>query len=176
MALLERFFPDIYVKSVFELPLEDLKKLGIRGLVFDIDNTVAPFDVAEPDEEIVELFAFLRKEGFKLCILSNNTKERVQLFNRRLGALAIHKGGKPGIKKLNRAMEIMGTTPKTTAMVGDQVFTVVRTPGRTALHHDCAYLQPRSAYYKGKTRCRASGDEGLFQEIREISIVFLIFY
>ena len=32
MALLERFFPDIYVKSVFELPLEDLKKLGIRGL------------------------------------------------------------------------------------------------------------------------------------------------
>ena len=45
MALLERFFPDIYVKSVFELPLEDLKKLGIRGLVFDIDNTVAPFDV-----------------------------------------------------------------------------------------------------------------------------------
>lgn len=71
----------------------------------------------------MELFAFLRKEGFKLCILSNNTKERVQLFNRRLGALAIHKGGKPGIKKLNRAMEIMGTTPKTTAMVGDQVFT-----------------------------------------------------
>ena len=64
MALLERFFPDIYVNSVFELPLEDLKKLGIRGLVFDIDNTVAPFDVAEPDEEIVELFAFLRKEGF----------------------------------------------------------------------------------------------------------------
>lgn len=123
MALLERFFPDIYVKSVFELPLEALKKLGIRGLVFDIDNTVAPFDVAEPDEEIVELFAFLRKEGFKLCILSNNTKERVQLFNRRLGALAIHKGGKPCIKKLNRAMEIMGTTPKTTAMVGDQVFT-----------------------------------------------------
>ena len=29
MALLERFFPDIYVKSVFELPLEDLKKLGV---------------------------------------------------------------------------------------------------------------------------------------------------
>ena len=123
MALLERFFPDIYVKSVFELPLDDRRKLGTRGLVFDIDNTVAPFDVAEPDEEIVELFAYLRKQGFKLCILSNNTKERVHLFNKKLGALAIHKAGKPGIKKLNRAMEIMGTTPRSTAMVGDQVFT-----------------------------------------------------
>ena len=63
MALLERFYPDIYVKSVFEMPLEDMKKLGIRALVFDIDNTVAPFDVAEPDREIVELFAYLRKQG-----------------------------------------------------------------------------------------------------------------
>lgn len=121
--LLERFFPDIYIRSVFELPLDDLKKLGIRGLVFDIDNTVAPFDVAEPDAEIVELFAYLRKQGFKLCILSNNTRGRVHLFNRNLGALAIHKAGKPGIKKLRRAMEIMGTEPNSTAMVGDQVFT-----------------------------------------------------
>ncbi len=121
--VLERFFPDIYVKSVFELPLDELRKLGIRGLVFDIDNTVAPFDVAEPDEEIVELFAYLRKQGFKLCILSNNTKERVHLFNQRLKALAVHKAGKPGIKKLNRAMKIMGTEPDSTAMVGDQVFT-----------------------------------------------------
>ena len=53
MALLERFYPDIYVKSVFEMPLDDMKKLGIRALVFDIDNTVAPFDVSEPDQEIV---------------------------------------------------------------------------------------------------------------------------
>ena len=33
MALLERFYPDIYVKSVFEMPLDDMKKLGIRALV-----------------------------------------------------------------------------------------------------------------------------------------------
>ena len=38
--ILERFFPDIYIRSVFELPLEELKARGIRGLVFDIDNTV----------------------------------------------------------------------------------------------------------------------------------------
>lgn len=121
--LLECFYPDIYIQSVFEMPLDDLKKLGIRGLVFDIDNTIAPFDIAEPEQAIVELFAYLRKQGFKLCILSNNTKERVHLFNQKLGALAIHKAGKPGIKKLCRAMEIMGTAPESTAMVGDQVFT-----------------------------------------------------
>lgn len=121
--ILERFFPDIYIRSVYELPLEELKARGIRGLAFDIDNTVAPFDVAEPEESIVELFAYLRREGFRLCILSNNSRERVRLFNRRLRALAVHKAGKPGVRKLRRALEKMGVAPEEAAMVGDQVFT-----------------------------------------------------
>ena len=41
--LLERFFPDLYIQSIYDLPLAELKEMGIRGLVFDIDNTVAPF-------------------------------------------------------------------------------------------------------------------------------------
>ena len=47
----------------------------------------------------------------------------MHLFNTRLRTLAVHKAGKPGIRKLRRAMEKMGTTPETTAMIGDQVFT-----------------------------------------------------
>lgn len=48
--ILNIIFPDLYLSSIYELPLEELKKKGIRGLVFDIDNTIAPYDVAEPDE------------------------------------------------------------------------------------------------------------------------------
>ena len=50
--ILERFFPDLYIQSIYDLPLAELKEMGIRGLVFDIDNTVAPFDVADPDEKL----------------------------------------------------------------------------------------------------------------------------
>ena len=40
MALLERFFPDIYVKSVFELPLDGFEKSWASAVwCFDIDNT-----------------------------------------------------------------------------------------------------------------------------------------
>lgn len=119
----ERFFPDLYLKSVYELPLDALKERGIRGLVFDIDNTIAPFDVAEPDEELIALFDFLREQGFRLCILSNNNKKRVQLFNRKLRALAIHKGGKPGTRGIRVAMKKLSLKPQETAMIGDQVFT-----------------------------------------------------
>ncbi len=121
--ILERFFPDLYVKSVYELPLEALKQKGVKGLVFDIDNTIAPFDVAEPDDALIDFFVKLRKMGFRICILSNNNKERVQLFNRNLKTLAVHKAGKPGIKKVKRALEKLHIAPQNAAIVGDQVFT-----------------------------------------------------
>lgn len=122
-CILDPLFPDVYIQSVYELPLDELKAQGIRGLIFDIDNTVAPYDLAEPDESIVALFHYLKKQGFRLCILSNNNKERVRLFNRQLRTLAIHRAGKPGIKKLKKAMEYMGTEKNSTAMIGDQIFT-----------------------------------------------------
>ncbi len=121
--ILEHFFPDIFVKSVYELPVEALKAKGIRGLVFDIDNTVAPFDIAEPDKDLIELFLFLRKQGFRLCILSNNSKARVRLFSKNLKTLAVHRAGKPGVKKLRQALEKLQLLPENTAIVGDQVFT-----------------------------------------------------
>ncbi|WP_162266451.1 YqeG family HAD IIIA-type phosphatase [Anaerotignum neopropionicum] len=121
--ILERFFPDIYVKSVYELPLEELKARGIKGLVFDIDNTVAPFDIAEPENDLIELFLFLKKQGFRLCILSNNNQERVKLFNKNLKTLAVHKAGKPGVRKLRLALEKLELSAKNTAMIGDQIFT-----------------------------------------------------
>ena len=121
--MLKMFFPDIYIKSIFDLPLDDFKKRGITALFFDIDNTVAPFDVAMPDEKTTAFFSELKKEGFKVCLLSNNNKKRVELFNRPLKAHAVWKAGKPGVKKLNHVIKKLGETKHTSAIVGDQVFT-----------------------------------------------------
>lgn len=138
--ILEKIFPDLYVPSVFQLPLEELKRRGIQTLVFDIDNTVAPFDVAEPDDRLIAFFNTLRQEDFRLCILSNNNKKRVNLFNRRLKALAVYKAGKPGVKKLLRALRAIGTTPASAAMVGDQVFTDMWCGRRAGLY--CVMTAP----------------------------------
>ncbi len=121
--ILERFFPDLYIQSVYELPLQQLQRQGIQALVFDIDNTIAPFDVAEPDDALIDFFAKLKKMGFRVCILSNNNKARVQLFNRNLKLLAVHKAGKPSTKKVKRVLEKMHILPKNAAIIGDQVFT-----------------------------------------------------
>ncbi len=121
--MLKMFFPDIYIKSIYELPLDELKNMGIKALFFDIDNTVAPFDVAFPDEKTAAFFCELKKEGFKVCLLSNNNRKRVELFNKPLKANAVWKAGKPGVKKLNSVIKKLGETSQSAAIVGDQVFT-----------------------------------------------------
>ena len=118
-------FPDIYVKSIYELPLEYLEGKGIKVLAFDIDNTIAPYDVAEPDDSAVELFEYLKKRGFRLILLSNNHKERITIFNRKLGVTAVYKAGKPSGKILKKVVEKMGFKGSETAVIGDQVFTDV---------------------------------------------------
>lgn len=121
--ILDRVFPDLYIPSVYQLPLLDLKKRGIKTLVFDIDNTISPYDIAEPDESLIAFFKELRAEGFRLCILSNNNKRRVRHFNKPLRALAVYRSNKPGISKLMRALKALGTAPSSAAMIGDQIFT-----------------------------------------------------
>lgn len=120
-----RLYPDMYIKSIEYLPLKELKHRGIKALVFDIDNTISPYDVAEPDDWALGILNKIKSEGFKICLLSNNNEERIRIFNRKIGAYAYWKAGKPGIKTLKKAMTDMGTDINSTAIVGDQVFTDV---------------------------------------------------
>ena len=38
------FFPEDEVNSVYDFPFESLTERGIRGIIFDIDNTLVPPD------------------------------------------------------------------------------------------------------------------------------------
>ena len=123
--MLSSLFPNLYVKSIYDLPLNELKSNGIKALVFDIDNTVAPYDIAEPDERLIDYFRKLISLNYEIIILSNNNKKRVELFNKKLGVTAIYKAGKPGVKKLLDVLRIKRILPKEAALIGDQIFTDV---------------------------------------------------
>ena len=79
--MFERFFPDDYVKSTYVIPFEKLYEEGIRGVIFDIDNTLVPHG-APADKRAEELFAKLKRIGISSCLLSNNQEPRVKMFNK----------------------------------------------------------------------------------------------
>ena len=124
MALLERFYPDEYLDSAYEIDYEMLYGQGYRGVIFDIDNTLVPHG-APADRRSVDLFERLRRIGYKSLLLSNNKEPRVKMFNDEVRSQYIYKAGKPLPANYIKAMELMGTTPETTMFVGDQLFTDV---------------------------------------------------
>lgn len=121
--MLEIFRPKEYVKSIFDIDYDELWNKGIRGLLFDIDNTLAPYDDPLPNKPTEELVKQLREVGFSVWIISNGKKERVLSFAKRLSVPAIWKARKPFPTGIGRIRQKMKLEPKQIAMIGDQLFT-----------------------------------------------------
>ncbi len=115
--------PDYIFSSYADITPEFLTSLGIKALLIDIDNTLAPYEQAEPDEKIKAWFAALSDNGIKASLISNNHPPRVELFARSLEIDAYPDSGKPKSKMLLVAMQKMGSTPENTAGLGDQLLT-----------------------------------------------------
>ena len=117
--------PDFYCDDIYGITPEYIKGKGIDAVILDIDNTLVPYEIAEPTDEVRAWLTALTEAGIKVAFVSNNHAERVEIFNKSLGFPAFPDSGKPFKKACRAAMEAMGSTPDTTAIIGDQVFTDV---------------------------------------------------
>ncbi len=115
--------PDLMLGAYDELTPELLKEMGIRALLVDIDNTLAPYEQPEPDERIRAWLSCLKQAGISVALVSNNHAPRVERFNSSLGLLAFSESGKPRRRIPERAMELLGASRDETAVLGDQLLT-----------------------------------------------------
>ena len=49
---ISELLPDLIAGDVFSIDYQKLYDLGYRGLLFDIDNTLAPYEISVPDERL----------------------------------------------------------------------------------------------------------------------------
>lgn len=122
--MLQRFYPDEYLDSTYDIDFEEKYRQGYRGIIFDIDNTLVPHGFPA-DERAIALFKRLRETGYKVTMLSNNKEPRVKMFCDAVDAPYIYKAGKPNPANYREAMKNMGTDETNTLFVGDQIFTDV---------------------------------------------------
>ncbi len=115
-------YPTVKAISAYKIDYEKLYKLGIRGIIFDIDNTLVPHD-APADDASRDLISKIHETGIKTYILSNNDRDRVQSFADAVGSDYIYKAGKPGAGGFRECMKRMDTGQSSTVLIGDQLFT-----------------------------------------------------
>ena len=67
--ILECFYPKEWVESAYGIDWEKWYEKGMRGVIFDIDNTLVPHG-APANRQAKALFARLRQLGFHTFLLS----------------------------------------------------------------------------------------------------------
>lgn len=131
--MLERFYPDKYLKKIDEVDFEQYYKQGIRGIISDIDNTLVPHGFPA-DEHIVKVFEKIHRLGIDTCLLSNNQEPRVKPFAEAVQSKYIYDAHKPGRKNYLKAMKLMGTDKNSTLFLGDQIFTDIWGANRVGIY------------------------------------------
>lgn len=120
-----RFVPDRIFDRMSDITPAVAAAAHIRGLVLDIDYTLAPRDVPLPDSGIIQCLGELNRAGVKLYIISNNHRGRVSRFAGALGIPFTCNGMKPFPGSFRRAVRHMDLLPHEVAAVGDQIYTDV---------------------------------------------------
>ena len=123
MLLEKLLIPDYMFARYDDITPAFLASIGVRALLIDIDNTLAPYEQPDPDERNFAWVARMRQAGVALTFVSNNHRERVERFAAPLGVPAFWDAGKPLRKTLDIAMQQMGSSVHDTAMLGDQLLT-----------------------------------------------------
>lgn len=126
--------PDHYCRGICHLDFAHLASQGRVHVCLDLDNTLALRDAWEPAEGVVETLAEARRAGHvqDYCLVSNviwgrKRRDRLAHFAKVLDiphfVPAMFWNRKPGPWPFREAMRLMGSSPETTAIVGDQIFT-----------------------------------------------------
>lgn len=119
------FYPKGYFNKVSEISLEYLKENNIKGLILDVDNTLIDY-YKNMSEETKNWVYDLKKNGIKMCILSNsNKREKVKEIAGKLGLEYTYFGTKPLKRGFKKAKKMLNLENSEIAAVGDQIFTDV---------------------------------------------------
>lgn len=120
---MEKYIPDMYQKSIYSIDYSKIKERGIKCLLFDLDNTIAPLSLKKPNRKIKAKFQELKEMNFKIIIFSNNSKNRLKPFKDELEVDCAANAKKPNQQKFLTVIKNYKLKASEVAIIGDQILT-----------------------------------------------------
>jgi HAD superfamily phosphatase (TIGR01668 family) len=132
--MLDIFRPKFTVERLETLECGMLQDAGIQAVMLDLDNTLAPYRSTEVPWEIQAWIAGLQASGLRACMVTNaSTPIRIAPVADALGIPWVKQANKPLAGGFQRGMNLLDSTPQTTAMVGDMLLTDIYGGNRLGL-------------------------------------------
>ncbi len=123
--------PDEHMKTIEDINVNRLFAEGYRYALIDWEGTVAQyrgFDLSYSRSKL----AYMRREGFEMCILSNCSEQQKKGMEASLNSegldIKVHRAfpeKKPFWGAYYGAMALIGASPEKTVFIGDRILTDV---------------------------------------------------
>ncbi len=126
--------PDIKVSgTILALSADTLLERDIKGIIFDVDDTLVPLRQPEVAPEVIAWWETIRS-GFQVWLVSNNLDaRRIREIGTSLNVPHINGAAKPSRRALRRAVESMQLPIHQVAIVGDRILTDVLAGNRLGI-------------------------------------------
>lgn len=115
--------PDYALPDIFAITPAMLRREGIRGVLVDLDGTMASRKTKDPSPRVKKWIAALQRSGISVMAFSNNGSARVERFCRSMGLPYHSRAKKPFRAAFVLAAKKMNLPQHQIAVVGDQIYT-----------------------------------------------------
>lgn len=116
------FKPFMYKKNIYEIDYKKLKKMGVKCLIFDLDNTLGLIRNKKCPRKTKNLISELKKD-FTIFISSNNSKERLKPYLDDLEIEGVAFSLKPSTRSFRKIVKKDKFKKVEMVMIGDQLVT-----------------------------------------------------
>ena len=123
---INKIIPNMYAENFYNIDIDYLKEIGINNFIIDIDGTILKVDDTFVPQKMQTKFKLLKENNIKICLLSNNSEERVEPVAKTLGVPFIANSKKPKKEAFDKALNILKSPKEQTTMIGDQMMSDIK--------------------------------------------------
>ncbi|MBP2098277.1 YqeG family HAD IIIA-type phosphatase [Enterococcus rivorum] len=124
--MFSKFKPTWMVDAIYKITPDQLKSLGIKAVLTDLDNTLIAWDNPDGTEELLHWISDMKKAGIPVIVVSNNKSSRIQRAIEKFDLEYVARAMKPTTKGFREAEEKLNLRREELVMVGDQIMTDIR--------------------------------------------------
>ena len=117
--------PDIDIKSIYDINLEELKSEGIKGMLFDLDSTLMASKSGIYSDKMLDWLKKVKENFFVAVVSNNHNPEYAAKVEKVSDFPLLFNAKKPDTKATEEFLKGHNIDPKSCAFVGDRPLTDV---------------------------------------------------
>ena len=131
--MFSNYKPTWMVEAIYQITPAQLKNLGIKAVLTDLDNTLIAWNNPDGTEELLTWILEMKNAGIPVVVVSNNNSKRVARAIEKFDLLYVARAMKPLARGINIAKKQLDLADDEIVMVGDQIMTDIRGANRAGI-------------------------------------------